>query len=100
MTAAKASRTFRNASSSVSPSVTNSGNTGDVTVNPPSGCGEKTNGSFRSMREIVPHRPPPAIHRFLSSRGGRPSDSYSSADDAELPTDLLERLESARQMGF
>src|SRR5262249_33985785 len=36
-TAARASRAFANASANVSPSVTNSGRAGDVTVNPPSG---------------------------------------------------------------
>ena len=37
---AKASLTFSNASTAESPSVTNSGNKGEVTVYPPSACGE------------------------------------------------------------
>lgn len=43
-TADRASRTLANASASVSPSVTNSGSTGDVTVKPPSSCGANTRG--------------------------------------------------------
>src|SRR4030095_13135002 len=43
-TPAKASGTSASASSAVSPSVTSSGSRGEVTVNPPSGCGERING--------------------------------------------------------
>ena len=42
-TASKASWTFPKASGAVSPSVNNSGRAGEVTVNPPSSCGSRTN---------------------------------------------------------
>lgn len=49
ITAPNASRTFSRASSTVSPSVRNSGSSGEVTVYPPSGCGDKVSGILYSM---------------------------------------------------